>query len=96
MLSGKDIIEILNNKKEFLFSKYSIQSMALFGSYARDENSSDSDVDIMVEFKDTIGFKFTDLADELEKTLNLKVDLVSKNGIKAKYFEYLKQDLKYV
>jgi predicted nucleotidyltransferase len=96
MLSGKDIIEILNNKKEILFSKYSIQSMALFGSYARDENSSDSDVDIMVEFKDAIGFKFTDLADELEKTLNLKVDLVSKNGIKAKYFEYLKQDLKYV
>lgn len=96
MLSGNDILEILNNKKEILFSKYSIQSLALFGSYARNENSIDSDVDIMVEFKDSIGFKFTDLADELENTLNLKVDLVSKNGIKAKYFEYLKQDLKYV
>ncbi len=96
MLSGNDILEILNNKKEILFSKYSIQSMALFGSYARNENSIDSDVDIMVEFNDSIGFEFTDLADELEKTLNLKVDLVSKNGIKKKYFDFLKHDLKYV
>lgn len=70
--------------------------MALFGSYARGENSMTSDVDIMVEFKKPIGIKFSDLADELEETLNLKVDLVSKNGIKKKYFDFLKHDLKYV
>jgi len=44
--------------------------MALFGSKAREEDARGSYVDIMVEFKDRIGIRFVDLADEIESLLN--------------------------
>jgi len=40
--------------------------------------------------------EFIHLAHQLEEVLNRKVDLVSRNGIKDKYFEQIKEDLVYV
>ena len=96
MKSLKDILAILLDKKEYLERKYSLSSMAVFGSYARQEAIDGSDVDIIVDFERPIGIEFIDLADELEQILHLKVDLVSHKGIKPKYFQSIKQDLKYV
>lgn len=45
----------LNKHKSHLFSEYPIRSMAIFASYARNELTPESDVDIMVEFNDKIG-----------------------------------------
>jgi predicted nucleotidyltransferase len=70
--------------------------MAIFGSYSREENNDDSDLDILVEFNDKIGIRFIDLADEIEKIVGLKVDLVSKNGIKDGYLKAIDLDLIYV
>jgi predicted nucleotidyltransferase len=70
--------------------------MAIFGSYSRGENNAASDLDILVEFNDKIGVEFIDLADEMEEILGLKVDLVSKNGVKPKYLQSITSDLIYV
>ena len=70
--------------------------MAIFGSYSREEQSDISDVDIIVEFSGKIGIRFIDLADEIEELLGVKVELVSKNGIKDRYYKSIKQDLVYV
>jgi hypothetical protein len=70
--------------------------LALFGSYSRNDYNNQSDVDILVEFDKTPGFEFIDLADELESLLKTKVDLVSRNGIKPKYFQFIEKDLIYV
>ncbi len=70
--------------------------MAIFGSYSRNENRNDSDLDILVEFNDKIGIRFIDLADEIENIVGVKVDLVSKDGIKEKYFKAIDPDLIYV
>ena len=70
--------------------------MAIFGSYSRMENNDKSDLDIVVEFKDKIGIRFIDLADEIERILGFKVDLVSKKGIKDKYLQAIDSDLIYV
>lgn len=86
----------LNNNKNQLFSKYPIRTLAIFGSYARNEQSEKSDVDLIVEFKDKIGIEFIDLADEIENILDSKVDLISRNGIKEKYYQAIKSDLIYV
>ncbi len=96
MKNIKEIISLLNTNRQILYSKYSIKSLAIFGSYARKENNEQSDLDLIVEFKDKIGVKFIDLADELESILGLKIDLVSKNGIKEKYFKTIESDLIYV
>ena len=96
MDSTQDIKDKLSKIKVRLKKRYPISSMALFGSYARNEQTEGSDVDIMVEFDGRIGSGFIDLANELEKALGLKVDLVSKKGIKEHYLKAIQSELIYV
>jgi len=70
--------------------------MALFGSYSRNDASPESEVDLLVDFDKAIGIRFIDLAEELEVLLHHKVDLVTANAIKPKYFKAIKPDLIYV
>lgn len=96
MRTLQEIRKVLRNHKQQLFKDYPIKSMAIFGSYSRMENHDKSDLDIVVEFKDKIGIRFIDLADEIERIVGFKVDLVSKKGIKDKYLQAIDSDLIYV
>ncbi len=82
--------------KNQLFNKYPIKTIAIFGSYARGDQNDHSDVDLLVEVDGKIGVLFVDLAEELESILKIPVDLVSKNGIKDKYYQQIKKDLIHV
>jgi len=83
---------LLDHKKS-LFQKYPIKELAIFGSYARNEQSPTSDLDLLVEFHSQVGSEFIELGDELEDLLGIKVDLVSKKGIKPRYFDRIKEEL---
>ena len=90
------ILEKLRNAKPELSARYNIHNLAVFGSYSRNEQKAESDIDIMVEFSQPIGLEFVSLAFDLEKLLGMKVDLVSKKAIKKRYFNYISKDFKYV
>jgi predicted nucleotidyltransferase len=90
------VTNALSNHKYELSSKFHVEKLAIFGSFARNEQKKESDIDILVEFNAPIGIEFIDLANHLESILKLKVDLVSRNGIKPKYFREIKNDLRYV
>lgn len=92
----QEIESTLVEHKQQLFTKYPIHALAIFGSYAREEQDQKSDVDIIVVLNDLIGIRFIDLADELEDLIGNKIDLVSKNGIKDQYFSSIKAELRYV
>lgn len=96
MKSVDYIKSTLSKHKNRLYNEYPIKSLAIFGSYARNEQDANSDVDILVEFNGRIGIRFIDLADEIEKLIGIKVDLVSKKGIKEKYFKRISSELLYV
>lgn len=96
MTSLTDIKGILKSNKQRLTDKYGLSFMAIFGSYGRGQQTESSDVDILVDFQRPIGIEFIDLANELEKLLKIKVDLVSKNGVKPQYLKQIEQDLNYV
>lgn len=96
MTTFSTISQTLAAKRDYLFSKYPLKSMAVFGSFSRGDNRPDSDVDILVEFTGPVGIEFIDLALELEDLLGRKVDLVTRQGIKERYFKYVEPDLKYV
>ena len=73
-------MDITNLKKN-----YGIKKIGVFGSYARGEETRESDVDILVEFHETPDlFKFFSLEEYLEKLLNKKIDMVRPQGLKAK------------
>ncbi len=90
------VTNALSNHKTELVTKFSVKKMAIFGSFARNEQKRTSDVDILVEFSKPVGIEFIDLANYLESLLKRRVDLVSRNGIKPKYFREIKDDLHYV
>lgn len=92
-----DIKNALISIKPILADKYAVSSIGLFGSVVRDDFSpASSDIDIIVDFHKPIGIEFIDLAEFIENRLNKKVELVSKKGIKDKYFVKIKAEIVYV
>ncbi len=91
-----NIKQTLNSALPDLRKRYPISEMALFGSQVSGDATEKSDVDIMVSFNGAIGIQFIDLADELEKILGKKVDLITKEGLKLRQWEYLKDKIVYV
>ena len=90
------ISAILAENKDRLLSKYHLTALGIFGSFTRNDFTEESDIDILIEYHTPIGIEFVDLAEELEELLGCKIDLVSKNGIKPKYFQEIQKDLIYV
>jgi uncharacterized protein len=86
----------LQQIKPELVQKYYVQSLGLFGSVVRDDFTSKSDVDILVDFSRPIGIEFVDLADLIERKLKRKVDLVSRNAIKERYYKAIESEIIYV
>ena len=95
----KSSVEIENRIKELkpiLSRKYFVDKIGYFGSYSRNEQSEDSDIDILVSFKKPLGWEFFDLQDLLEKELKLKVDLVSEKALKKQLRQIILKNVKYV
>ena len=69
----KKIIPILMKNK--------IKKAGLFGSFATGEQHKDSDVDILVEAPEGMGFAFFGIHQELEEVLGKKVDVITYNSI---------------
>lgn len=81
------IVATLKNSLKFLKKKYNVKSLEIFGSYAKNLQNENSDLDLLVEFSDEseIGiFEFVRLENEISELLNLKIDLVIKDSIKEK------------
>jgi len=90
--------QILKEHKEFLKKRFGIKEIGIFGSYARREQTSTSDIDIVIEFE--TGHKtfdnYMDLKFFLEDILGLKVDLITKKSIKRRLQPYILKELIYV
>jgi uncharacterized protein len=91
-----DIQKVLQQLKPELKAKFHVQEIGLFGSIVRDDFSPTSDVDIIVNFSQPVGIEFVDLADYIEAKLQRRVDLVSRNAIKDKYFRAIQPQILYV
>lgn len=77
------ILTLLKQQLPYLRSNFKVKSIGLFGSYAREEQTETSDIDLLVEFEVPVGFfKFIDLEDYLSEKLGAKVDLVTPDALK--------------
>ena len=95
-MDGNSIKQLLKDPKAHLFSAYPLASLALFGSYADGTATENSDVDIMVEFNQPVGFEVIDLSLELENILHKPVDLVTRQAIQPALMPYIARQLQYV
>jgi hypothetical protein len=79
----QEVLELLREHREELRTHFGVGSIALFGSYARDEARPDSDVDLLVEFEQVPSWAlFNDLVDHLEALFGTRVDLVAPGKLK--------------
>ncbi len=78
-----DIKELLRKRYPELKKRYSVSKLGIFGSYAREEQREDSDLDLLVAFETPPSlFKYIELENLLSDTLGIKVDLVMKDALK--------------
>ena len=96
MKTREEILASLGAAKAELQKRFRVRNLALFGSYARNQQTEKSDVDILVEVDPSIGLGFVSLADELERRLEQKVDLVSSRAVKPSRRRLIEPDLIYV
>lgn len=84
MKNKEGIKEKLKSLKPILKEKFKVKQIGIFGSYVRGEESEDSDIDILVEFYEPIGWEFFDFKEFLEEILGKEVDLVTVRALKPR------------
>lgn len=88
---------IIDKQLDYLRKTYGIKDIGVFGSVASGQSTPSSDVDMLVEFSQPIGFfKFTELENYLSKILRKKVDLVTKKALKPAIRENILREVIYV
>jgi uncharacterized protein len=83
--SLQKILEILRQQIPMLTERYSVETLEVFGSYVRSEQKKDSDLDVLVTFKeDPSLLTYIAIENYLSDLLGIKVDLVMKDSLKPK------------
>lgn len=99
-MNKQKIIAYLKSKKETFKEQYGIIDIGLYGSYARDEATKDSDVDIFYSTNEkfSMGFlEFDSFIDKIKKELHIqKIDFVNLDSMQPIIKHYAKQDFIYV
>lgn len=98
MITKQDIFQTILENKDAI-KKFGVNEIGLFGSYVRNEQTENSDIDILVDFpkeKKTLRnfIDFCDLMDDLFK--KVKVDVVSKNGLSKFIGPHILKEVNYV
>jgi hypothetical protein len=73
-----------------LAQRYHITSLGVFGSYVRNEQTPESDLDVLVEFDDVPNlFTYVEIRETLSHLTGVSVDLVHRSGLKPFIGEYI-------
>ncbi len=80
-----DFKQVLRQSKPLLREQYQVTKLGIFGSYARGEQTAESDPDILIDYEQAPTlFQLVELRNYLSRQVGLKVDLVTKNGLKPR------------
>ena len=96
MLSRQQILAYLENQKKYFRSHFRLEKIGLFGSCAREDQSTSSDIDILFEVIPNTKFslfKYLELKKYLEDGLQMKVDLVREATLKEIINPHIQRDL---
>jgi predicted nucleotidyltransferase len=99
MKTLEEIKSIFGSRVDDIKKKYRIKELGVFGSYVRQEQDEQSDIDVLVDFEEDadIGlFEFMEIEDELSKLLGAKVDLVLKRALKPAIGQHIINEVIYI
>ena len=88
--SLESLLKILHQQIPILAERYSVEKLEVFGSYVRDEQKADSDLDVLVTFIEAPSLlTFIAIENYLSDLLGVKVDLVMKDSLKPKIGQHI-------
>jgi len=94
MRTLEEVKRIIREHQEEIRTRFRAEVIGLFGSVARGEGGSESDVDILVRFDEGASlFELVGLCDFLEEKLGCKVDIVTDRAVKPELRESIMRDL---
>jgi len=93
----QEIMQLLEKQLPYLHEKYGVQRIAVYGSFAKGNQTKRSDVDILVQLARPLGLEFVELAYHLEKILKKKVDLATfetlKRSLESPRYKHIASDI---
>lgn len=97
MKSREEIMEALSGLADELKRIYKVERIGLFGSYARQEQRPDSDIDLLVDFtEDADLFDLVELKYYLDEKLHHRVDIVPARALRDELKKSVLADVSYV
>lgn len=97
MKDVEEIKELLGEHKKILSENFKVKEIGLFGSYVRGDQRAASDLDLLVEFEETISLlKFVALERYLSELLGIKVDLVMKSALRPRIGQRILNEVVYL
>lgn len=98
-ITREEVLSYLQEKKETLFSKYQIVRLGLFGSFAKNEATSESDIDLIVDFQpNTPGLhdKKLEIKHLVKSHFGREVDICTEKYVKPYYRQQILSSVIYV
>lgn len=93
MRTRQGIERLLHENYGHLAKEYGVKKLGLFGSYAKGSPTPTSDIDVIVEFEQPLGLKFIEFAEELERLLGRKVDVLTPEALKGIRIRRVAEDI---
>ena len=92
-MNRTEVLDILRTHKPTLTERFGVTELALFGSFARDQATDGSDVDILVRYdgpatsRSYFGVQFY-----IEDLLGRRVDLVTHKALRSEFRPYVERE----
>ena len=97
MKTLNEIRQVLSLQKQSICEIYRITEIGIFGSYARGDETEASDIDILVDYETAPTLiMLVELRDYLSQLFGIKVDIVTKNGLKPRIRERVLAEVVYI
>ena len=96
VMTGQEILELLRREKPFLRRKFGVLSIGLFGSYVKDSQGPESDVDLLIELTEPRFDFLVGLQIYLEKKIGKPVELIRKRpGLSERFLKRITSQIHY-
>jgi len=93
-MNKQTVLLQLTDRAEEIRNRFSVRTLSIFGSIARDEETDDSDVDVLVAFDKKASFDvFMDLKFYLEELLGTGVDLVTDKALRPQVRQAIEEEI---
>jgi predicted nucleotidyltransferase len=87
----------IESKLVAILSKYDVQKIGIFGSYAKGVQRTDSDLDVLVNFKNVKSLlTLVRIERELSESIGVKVDLLTEQSVSPYLIDRIKSELKVI